>query len=64
MKAASLVVIPPGRLPAHLGSKQAIPILLKLRMTCRSRSSEVRTGRAIAGTVFPPAEDNTTRPRR
>jgi hypothetical protein len=34
------------------------------RMTCRIESSSAATRRAIAGTVFPPAEASTTIARR
>ncbi len=41
-----------------------MPISLNRWMTCRTVSSSACTSRAIAGTVFPPAEASTTMARR
>ncbi len=64
MNASSSVVIRRGRPPAHLGSKDAMPISLNRWITSRTRSGEVCTNRAMASTLLPPAEASTTIDRR
>jgi hypothetical protein len=41
-----------------------MPISLNRWITCRTESSSAETRRAITGTLFPPAEANTTIARR
>ena len=64
MNASSSVVIRRGRPPAQRGSSEAIPNSLNRWIISRTRSCDVAADRAIAGTVLPPADANTTNARR
>ena len=64
MNTSSSVVVRRGRPPAHVGSKEAMPIWLNRWIISRTRSGVVWTNRAMASTLLPPAEASTTIDRR